>query len=108
MAKTKHNIIYGDYFYFKTLHDESGRELKIFAPVVETGKYIIEWRTNTPTEHFDYVSVLIQFNAPYMLRSTDDTYNIINVFRRRHNYKSPKMTNKYRLVVDKIAAQIRS
>ena len=100
----KYNVIYGDYFYLKTLHDEFGRELKVFAPVVDTGKYIIEWRANTPTEHFDYVSVLIQFNAPY----TDDTYNIINVFRHGRNYKSPKMTNKYRLVIDKIAAQIRS
>ena len=108
MAKTKYNVIYGDYFYLKTLHDESGRELKIFAPVVETGKYIIEWKVNAPTEHFDYVSVLIQFNTPYTLRSTDDTYNIINVFRHGRNYKSPKMTNKYRLVIDKIAAQIRS
>ena len=107
MAKTKYNVIYGNYFYLKTLHDESGREIKIFAPVVETGSYVIEWGVNEPTEHFDYVSVLIQFNNPYLFRS-DDSYDIINVFRHGRNYKSPKMTNKYRLVVDKIVAQIRS
>lgn len=105
MAKTKYNTTYGDYFYLKTLHDESGREFKIFCPVISCGKYLIEWRTDAPTEPIDFASVLIQFTSPL---ADDDTYGILNVYRRGHNYKSAKMTHKCRLVIDKIAAQIRS
>lgn len=105
MTKFKYNTSYGEYFYFKTLHDESGREFKIFRPVINCGKYIIEWRTDAPTEPIDFASVLIQFTSPL---ADDDTYGILNVYRRGRNYKSAKMTHKYRLVIDKIAAQIRS
>lgn len=106
MTKTKYSTAYGNYFfYLKILHDESGREFKIFRPVVSCGKYIVEWRTDAPTEPIDFASVLIQFTSPL---ADDDTYGILNVYRRGRNYKSAKMTHKYRLVIDKIAAQIRS
>lgn len=106
MAKTKYNTTYGNYFlYLKTLHDESGREFKIFCPVIGCGKYIVEWKTDAPTEPIDFTSVLIYFPSPFV---DDDTYNILNVYRKGRNYKSAKMTRKYRLVIDKIVAQIRS
>ena len=106
MTKPKYSTAYGNYFlYLKTLHDESGRKFKIFRPVISCGKYIVEWRTDAPTEPIDFVSVLIQFPSPFV---DDDTYDILNVYRRGRNYRSAKMTNKYRLVIDKIAAQIRS
>lgn len=106
MTKPKYSTAYGNYFlYLKILHDESGREFKIFRPIISCGKYIVEWRTDAPTETIDFVSVLIQFPSPFV---DDDIYDILNVYRRGRNYKSSKMTNKYRLVIDKIAAQIRS
>lgn len=92
-----------NYYFLKTITDTSERTFKIYSPIVETGKYIVEWKADRE-DKLDYVSVLIRFQSPAY---SDESYDILNVYRNGRNYRAPSMIKKYYLPIDAIIDKVR-